>query len=186
VFKQKNHNFIKFADVFERYLIRFIIANLVILIAFQIILTQENLRIRISRADVIETAGEIAGTKEVSGGVLEKGEIQPEYLTLELDYHIALPKLKILVNGMNVADFSSKQVVLRVKNGDLIEIDGTYYPYTVGVKVISNSPLIVSPKVGDKIFVNGSIESLGKINIQGVDLENLNSMGYNGNNRGDI
>lgn len=166
MYSKKIHKLDELVDQFERLIIILITINLIVVIILQLLFTQDKFRVIFSKIEVMETMTKSKGSNDLKGEVLEAHEIPMQELSLSLDYEQHLPGLKVLVNGMKVANFSQKQITVKVKNNDLLEIDGSFYPYIIGVEIKTSSSAISHPKTGNKIFVNNSIESFGRIKIK--------------------
>lgn len=97
---------------------------------------------------------------------------QEEYLYKEGEISIALlesetnENLKLLVNGDEVAAFNENHIKLSVKDGDVIEVDGSLLDHETEVEIISASENIAGNNVGKKIKVNSNIEKVTQISIE--------------------
>ncbi len=73
--------------------------------------------------------------------------------------------IKILVNGDEAAVFSSRILELNVKDGDVIEVDGSRFKSTAEVEILSKSDNISTPCLGKKVKVQSDTQRLLKVNI---------------------
>jgi hypothetical protein len=95
-----------------------------------------------------------------------------EYLYEEGKISIALLEsennedLKLLVNGDEVAVFSQNLITLSVKDGDVIEVDGSLTDNETEVEIISASENVAGIEVGKKIKVNSTIEEITRVSIE--------------------
>lgn len=97
---------------------------------------------------------------------------QEEYMYKEGEISIALlesetnENIKLLVNGDEIAAFSENLVTLTVKDGDVIEVDGTLLDGETEVEIISATDNISGIEVGKKVKVNSNIEEISRISIK--------------------
>jgi hypothetical protein len=87
-------------------------------------------------------------------------------LELELINLDKAPKAFILINGDPKYSFKEKKLKINIKQGDLIEMDGTNYNQTLYVKVIDSSDNVIEPQKTAVIKVNGDIEVIGKVRLR--------------------
>ncbi|MDQ2085787.1 hypothetical protein RBH29_04975 [Herbivorax sp. ANBcel31] len=73
-------------------------------------------------------------------------------------------KVKVLLNGDEIATFTANIVKLYVKDGDVVEIDSTMAD-NAKVEIISTSNNIADNYKGTKINLNSEIKQLTKIRI---------------------
>lgn len=81
-------------------------------------------------------------------------------VTLYLENHSVLPHLQVLVNGNKVAAFDSRYVTVLVQNGDIIEVDGTFYKHNILVKVIDTIGDITNPVVEQQLNIENNVISV--------------------------
>ncbi|OPZ91042.1 MAG: hypothetical protein BWY74_02097 [Firmicutes bacterium ADurb.Bin419] len=97
---------------------------------------------------------------------------QEEYLYREGAISVALlesesnENIKLLVNGDEIAVFNQNLITLSVKDGDVIEVDGSLSDSETEVEIISASENISGVEVGKKIKVNSNIEEISRISIK--------------------
>ncbi len=87
-------------------------------------------------------------------------------ITLELQSGDFDQDLKVLKNGDLVAIFSDKRVKLSVKDGDVIEIDGTDSSHASQIAVASCSGNVSKDSVGRTVSVISNVKSLTKIKME--------------------
>ena len=109
----------------------------------------------------------LVNDKGIDGWALAK----EEYLYKEGQISIALLEsennqdVKILVNGDEVAAFDENLVTLSVKDGDVIEVDGSLMESETEVEIISASDNVAGIEVGKKVKVNSNIEEIARVSI---------------------
>lgn len=91
------------------------------------------------------------------------GDLPETYVVVGLIDHPRAWRAWVLVNGAEVATFRSKQVVVAVKAGDLVELDGTAYSGAVTFRIVTVSAGIKAPRVGDEVTTRASIEAFKRI-----------------------
>jgi len=97
---------------------------------------------------------------------------EEEYLYSEGEISIALlasesnEDLKLLVNGDEVAVFNQNLVTISVKDGDVIEIDGSATDQEALLEIISASENLSGVEVGKRIKVNSNIEEITRISVK--------------------
>ncbi len=84
---------------------------------------------------------------------------------LALENAVANNDLKILVNGDEVAVFNGKLVNLRVKDGDIIEIDGSSLKNDALVTIISKSENVNTNLFNKKIKISSGVKRLTQVRI---------------------
>ncbi|HEX9060915.1 MAG TPA: hypothetical protein VF941_12105 [Clostridia bacterium] len=87
-------------------------------------------------------------------------------LTLRLIGEYSDPGIKVLVNGDEVAGFSQPELMVKVKNGDVVELDGSGAVNKASVQVFSKSSNIDSRCVGKSTQVRSGIVKLTDIKIE--------------------
>ncbi|HHV28881.1 hypothetical protein [Acetivibrio mesophilus] len=94
-----------------------------------------------------------------------------EYLYSEGEISIALcsadvnEDLKLLINGDEVAAFSENIINLKVKEGDVVSVDGSVTE-EVEVAIVSASDNIKLDNIGKRIRVNSEVKQLARIIIE--------------------
>jgi len=114
------------------------------------------------------SVGTFAGQKNTPEGRMLGDE---EYLyrqgkiTIELLNKKADENIKVLLNGDEVSTFESNSVSLDVKNGDVIEIDGSTVQEPVEVAIIRKSDNISQECISSGITVDSEIKLLAHIRL---------------------
>lgn len=141
----------------ERLIIKGVLFAFVLLIAGQLALLDPALRERFSYTSRLEGQAETA---------MARMSARQGNITLSLLQYDRLPQAKVRVNGREVASFTTTNVTVKVKKGDLLEIDGTKLPRTVSFQVISASADVLSPPVGKRFVAGGNIVPLGIVEMK--------------------
>ncbi|MHB8171325.1 MAG: hypothetical protein ACYDG6_07255 [Thermincolia bacterium] len=84
-------------------------------------------------------------------------------VTLQVENFSSLAKAKVMVNGLKAADFIEKQVSVKVRHGDLLAVDGSFYQQAIKVKVLDTSPVIKRPEEGREFLIRSGITELGRV-----------------------
>lgn len=86
-------------------------------------------------------------------------------IILRINKYSALPLARLLVNGEAAGQFSDRYVTVYVRDGDLLEIDGTRYNRPFEVEVLDVSGGVISPAPGAAIKVQGTVSAIGKVRL---------------------
>lgn len=86
-------------------------------------------------------------------------------VVLELADFSTLSQAKVLVNDEEVADFTEKEVAIRVEGGDVIAVDTSAYNCPVKIRVKKVSSVIDTDTLAEETIVNGFRE-IGEIRIR--------------------
>ncbi len=104
-------------------------------------------------------------------GVVEnlysEGELELELQNIQKDEN-----LNVLINGDEVAAFSSKSMVLKVRDGDVIEIDGTGTNSSAVIKITKSSNNIENNCVGKIFTVESELKNLFRVKVSEALMEN--------------
>lgn len=87
-------------------------------------------------------------------------------ITLRLENYFSIAGIKVIINGVEKANFLTKELTLQVSPGDQIAIDGSSCSKAVRVEVINTSPRIISPKLGSIIQLQGDVKYLAPIQVK--------------------
>lgn len=98
-------------------------------------------------------------------GINMAGDPRNPVITLRLNKYSALPLARLLVNGEAAGQFRDRYVTVFVRDGDLLEIDGTRYDRPFEVEVLDVSGKVVSPVPGATFKVNGTVSAIGKVRL---------------------
>lgn len=74
--------------------------------------------------------------------------------------------LKVLINGDQVASFNTKRMNIAVKEGDVVEIDGSDIYREQNVMIIWKSDNIENQCIGNNINVNSDVTKLIKVKMK--------------------
>lgn len=132
------------------------------LIIFQILMAREPFRFYLSFAERMEgipwSEGEPAASFLSSEAV---GEIK-----IKLCSYFLLPKAAVFINGREAARFQEQEVILRVRSGDELLIDGSAYDCPLIFQVTAVSSGVCWPPANYRVTTNASQVSLGKVQIE--------------------
>ncbi|NPV26297.1 MAG: hypothetical protein HPY81_02325 [Firmicutes bacterium] len=170
--------FLSWADRIERFLLRFVIIGLVVLVVTQSLLTSDPLRFYLSFAERMEgrsldldnayvfkdvdDANQPGSEMSLSG----RPSVPTGTLTVSLLNYSSLQKAVLLRNGEPIGDFRDKHLTVRVHAGDVLEVDGSYYNYPLALEITAASENIVSPKVKQRIEVKHNVVKLGVVQLK--------------------
>jgi hypothetical protein len=161
----------KIADIVERYLIRFIVLGIVVLVIVQGIMTKDSMRLYLSWDERLEGQSiELpvsSPTKDIDKGSLSK-EINSPYalITISINQFSSLPESIVLVNGEEKERFTSNKITLELMAGDIVEIDSRYYNSSIEYKIEDTSENIAYPEEGNTFTANKGIVMIGKIIVK--------------------
>lgn len=136
------------------------VRTLLILAVF-LVVAQTLLAVR-DAGDLAGSLGELMHTAR-AGAVGADGQLPESYVIVRLLDHRSAWRAYLLVNGRELAAFRERELVAPVKDGDLIEIDGTAYAGAVTFRIVGASANISSPRVGDQVTTRGSIEQFARV-----------------------
>ncbi len=105
-----------------------------------------------------EGAGQAAGIGSDTAGVI----------TLRLVNYFSTTGIKILVNGVERANFLQKDVTLKVRPGDQISLDGSSFAREAEVEVLNTTPGIVNPREGSTLLLKGDVKYLEPVRLKTV------------------
>ncbi len=96
-------------------------------------------------------------SSDVSEDILEE---RIGALTIEVSDGTSIPGVKVLINNRPVGDFQYREVTLRVKEGDIIELDGRSCTTQTRFKVTFTSGIILWPTKGMEITLSGEVKKV--------------------------
>lgn len=152
----RNRSFYGLGKRLEKLLVRFVILCAVILAVTQSFLATDPMRNVIGYVDLEDVAVSPNAARNLTAG-------EPT-ITLYLKDYTSLPKMHVLVNGEPVGAFKDRYFTFQVQDGDLIELDATFYNHPVAVQVITVSERITFPEKGETFSETGIIP-VGKVKI---------------------
>lgn len=86
-------------------------------------------------------------------------------LRIELEGRACLPLPEVKINGRTAISLNRQPVQIRVKEGDLVTIDGTVCDYDLVYRVIGVSPGVAWPPINYCVRTHASTVQLGKVKI---------------------
>jgi len=93
----------------------------------------------------------------------KEGELVLELLS---EYKGQGHDVKILVNGEEVDDFSFRKVSLKIKNGDVVEIDATNISNNIDVMIKSKSSNVIIDDLSKKYSIKSEVIKIIKVKIE--------------------
>lgn len=152
---------------FERVLMYSAVICLALLFVSQIALTQPSLRRALSLTDRLEGEPYQAVEPEQPAVTVPETIKGVQYVELTIVSSGEIGDLKVLVNGEPVAVFGSeKSVLIEVRDGDELEIDGEQLQDVVEVEVSSVSAGVASPQQGKKVIYFGRPETVSRVVLE--------------------
>lgn len=164
----------RFINLVEKYLIRFALAGLLIMVVAQGVMNVDSLRLYLSWGERMEgqliefpVSSEIEES-ESANQTEELGHVQSPQalLILEIEKYSSLPRAAVLINGEKEFVFDEKQLKLELVAGDSIAIDTKAYNYPITFRVGETSDNLAFPVTGDSFTVNQRIAMLGKVIVK--------------------
>lgn len=170
--------FERFTTRLERFLIKAVLLGIALLVVVQVALTNESARTFLNygatltgadpetlellrqESESVPAMAEFSSVSSKEVPTRSKGQVM-----VKLQDHITLDYAKIIVNGKVVASFNQNPVMLEVRDGDTIKVDGSVYQMPLRIEVIKVSANVISPPVGHWVETNGGIAELGSISI---------------------
>lgn len=144
------------SDRLERATVRTLAVLAVLLVVAQIFLVARGV------SDLAGPLSELARTVR-AGAAGESGQLPESYVIVRLLDHRSAWRAYLLVNGREIGSFRERELVAPVKDGDLVEVDGTAYAGAVTFRIVGASADINAPRVGDQITTRGSIEQFARV-----------------------
>lgn len=120
----------------EGFLINLLVIILIILISSQFLMKNEVAYQRIKELEV--TARSWLNQERVVE-VTQPLPTEAAYLTVDLLQDLSLPQVWLLKNGERVANFRQGVVRIKVKEGDLISLDTSYYSQALWFEITALS-----------------------------------------------
>lgn len=141
------------AIYFERVLYMSFIITFAVLIIAQAVLVNDDVRTTLSISNQYE--GSPLGIEEF---LYEEGNV-----VLQLVDEESNTNLKILVNGDEIQSFDTKNIEIKVKNGDVIEIDGSETEIECEVEIVSSSDNIILEYESRRIYIKSDVKRIAKV-----------------------
>jgi len=146
----------------EKSLHGFLLVCFLGLVTLQVLFTKEPFRFYLSFAERLEGVSWPVQELPAVGRAEERvGKIQ-----ITLVGYFSLPRAAVLINGRQVANFKEREIWVKVKEGDEIEIDGSAYACPLTFRVSQVSPAVISPRVNYRIGTAGTRVSLGEVRMK--------------------
>jgi len=152
----KNNNKKNLALSIERFLFLSCVFVFTALIIVQAALLNPAVRASLSLNSELE--GTPLGTEEI---LYAEGKLVLKVIDGKKNYN-----LKVLINGDEAAYFNENKAEITVRNGDVIEIDGTDVQDDVKVAVVYKSENILTDCLNKAVVVNSNIRKFIKVRIQ--------------------
>ena len=141
---------------FERVIFFAFIAAFTLLVVVQAALISPSVKTFVNESE--EFDGTPLGIEEY---LYQEGEIRLKLLKGDPDGSV-----KILLNGDEAAVFNSQTQNLTVKDGDIVEIDGSEAENDVEVAIVGRSDNIVNDSVNKMIRVKSEVKPLAQIRME--------------------
>ena len=159
----------------ESLITRVIILGVISLVISQALLTSEYGRNLLSQTDQIEGVTIQSLTSLEKKFKLPPPEIgvnnpswsKMGFISLRLLDNPQGGKVKVLLNGTEVAHFTDELLTIRVREKDLVEIDTAECSATnIALQIVATSDNLVNPMKNTKITSKGNIIEVGKIKMK--------------------
>jgi len=130
-----------------------------LMVVFQVVMMREPFRFYLSFAERMEGIPWPQGSSMVTQSAGQAvGEVR-----IELCNYIIHTKAAVYINDKKAASFEDREVLLTVRPGDEIIVDGTAYPYPLTFQVSAVSENVSWPPKRQQVTTDGSRVSLGKV-----------------------
>lgn len=141
----------------ERALIRLVVVTAALVMIAQTLLVNDPIKQVAAPAASLERAQPFLKN---SAGIL-----QNPVVTLQLKNYSALPLARVMVNGESRGEFRDRYVTIFVREGDVLEVDGTRYSRPLDIEVLDVSKEVILPAAGTRIRVEGGVSPLGQVHL---------------------
>lgn len=141
---------------FEKILFTIFTITFVLMVIVQTALLNQDVRI------LLDVDAGLEGTPLEAEEYLYKDGI----VVLKLLSQDTCPDLKILVNGTEIARFDENELIITVRDGDVIEADGSRVPDSLEVGIKSTSSNISLDSIYREFKVDSSVKKLARIRIK--------------------
>ena len=112
-----------------------------------------------------EEAVPVTSLEQTRPHLYTAGLLQEPVITFQLKNYSTLPLARVLVNGESRGEFRDRYVTVLVREGDIIEVDGSRYSRPLDIEVLDVSKEILVPSAGDHLRVEGGITCLGRVSL---------------------
>ena len=140
----------------ERILFNISILLFILMIIIQAILTNPQAR------DYLN----VTGTFEGKPLAIEEYLYKQGQIMLEASGNYQPDMLKALVNGEEAAGFNGKYLELMLKDGDVVEVDGSMLKSPVEIRIVSKTDNILTDCVGKTVRTQSDIKKLVKVKVE--------------------
>ncbi|AGB18966.1 hypothetical protein [Thermoanaerobacterium thermosaccharolyticum] len=139
---------------FDNLIAFFVIAGFLTVIITQVLMLNDNIRVFLNSTEKIEGIN-------INTYLSKDGTLKLELVNME-----KAQNAYVLINGDPKYSFKNKSVDISIKQGELIEIDGTKYKQTLYIKVADSSDNVIEPQRTAVVKVNGDIEVVGRVRLK--------------------
>ncbi len=160
----------KFINTVEKYLVRIVVLSLLLVVVVQGLMTSDPVRFYLSWAERMEgqtiqypVSAETDNDKATAASQVKSPEA---LITIAADKYSSLPQAKVMVNGQGKFSFAENPLDMKVRAGDVIEIDASFYNFPVDFKVSATSENLAYPLPGHTVRANQTVVMLGKIIVK--------------------
>ncbi|WP_434579114.1 hypothetical protein [Thermoanaerobacterium thermosaccharolyticum] len=139
---------------FDNLIAFFVMAGFLTVIITQVLMLNDNIRVFLNSTEKIEGIN-------INTYLSKDGTLKLELVNME-----KAPSAYVLINGDPKYSFKNKSVDISIKQGELIEIDGTKYKQTLYIKVADSSDNVIEPQRTAVVKVSGDIEVVGRVRLK--------------------
>ncbi|MGE5397106.1 MAG: hypothetical protein ACM3MK_06160 [Chitinophagales bacterium] len=156
----------KVMNLIEKYLLRFLVLGLVLLVVVQGLMTRDTFRFYLSLDERLEGHKIDVPIAAWHESIQENEEqtVTSSMGSLKIivkDYS-TLGKARVLINDENMGSFSGGSVKLHVVSGDVIEVDTSAYQRPIVFKIEKTTANLTFPTPGLEVTSNQGITMVGK------------------------
>lgn len=112
-----------------------------------------------------QVVSQVGSREDVQSNPGAPEPVPTHVVTLQLNNFSTLPRAKVLVNQEVRGEFRDRYVTVAVRNGDTIEVDGTFYSHPVEIVVLDVSPGVLAPSSGQQLKLQGGVTKVGTVRI---------------------
>jgi len=156
-------------DRIEKYLIRFVVLSLMLMVLTQGLMTSDPIRFYLSWGERMEgNKLELPASIAPPDSSTMAGEVKSPQarFNIAVEKFSSLPQAKILVNGKEKHTFSENKLTVEVNAGDTVEVDSTAYNFPLNYKIEAVSSNLAYPQRGQSFIANQTIVMIGKIIVK--------------------
>lgn len=146
----------KYKLTIERMLFFLFITTFSLLVIVQAALTNPSVRTFLTSENELEGA-----PMEVEEFLYSEGTVSLKLMDKEAD-----PDMRVLVNGETVAVFNTNIVEVDVKDGDVVEVDGSSSFNEVEVEIVDKSANVATECVGETVNIKSNIKKVTEIKVK--------------------